>query len=180
MSPVQGRRPCGPWIPLLSIEVQWPFPGGCGGGRWAQDPDCWQGSVPQSPVDGPVGSVLGNMAGLLVLTEGHQQRHAFPLSRWRAGPGPALRDNRGVLGPRRGGSPVRGLRGGASVPDSEVGQRHYLGLSRLPGDLRHQRGPAPEGVEHLSPGHEWLSRLSRSEEERKENKKKLCFVLEIP
>ena len=110
---------------------------------------------------------------MLVLSEGHQQGHLFPLSRWCAGPGPALRDHRGVLGPRCRGSSVRGLRGGAGVPDPEVCQWHYLGLSCLPGDLCHQCGPAPEGVEHLSPGHEWISRLSGSEEERK---KKSCVL----
>ena len=172
----KAGSPVGPWTPLLSTEVPWPFPGGCGGGRWAQDADCWQGSLPQTPVDRPVGSVLRNITGLLVLTEGHQQRHVFPLFRRHAGPGPALRDHRGVLGPRCRGSPVCGLCGGASVPDPEVGQRHYLGLSCLPGDLRHQCGPAPEGVEHLSPGHEWISRLSRSEEERKKKQKKSCVL----
>lgn len=132
--------------------------------------------APQSPVDGPVGSVLGNMAGLLVLTEGHQGEACVSLS-------PA-----GVQGLAQLCVTIEEcwdhdaearLSAGCVEERVSLIRRSVNGttsdcLTSLVTSVTNVDLPPKEFV-NLSPGHEWLSRLSRSEEERKETKK-LCFV----
>lgn len=66
------------------------------------------------------------------------------------GPGVDVWDDRGVLGPWRGGAPLCWLRGGAHLADPPADQPPYLRLLGLHGDLCHQRGLATQRVQYLS------------------------------
>ncbi len=73
----------------------------------------------------------------------------------RSGFGPAVRDHRGVLGPRRRGATVGRLRGGAPLHHLQDRQHHqhiYLGVPGLhdDDDVRQQHGPSSQRVQHLN------------------------------
>lgn len=63
---------------------------------------------------------------------------------------PDVRDHRGMLGPRRRGAVVGGLRGRAHWSDSQDGQQHYLRRPHLHRDVSHERGPTSQRVQHLN------------------------------
>lgn len=63
---------------------------------------------------------------------------------------PDERDHRGMLGPRRRGTIVGRLRGGAHRPNRQDDQQHYLRQPRLHCDVSHQRGPTSQRVQHLN------------------------------
>jgi len=63
---------------------------------------------------------------------------------------PDVRDHRGMLGPRRRGTTVGRLRGGAHQSDCQNDRQHYLRQPRLHCDVSHQRGPTSQRVQHLN------------------------------
>lgn len=66
-----------------------------------------------------------------------------------AGSGAVVWDDRGMLGSRRWGSSLSGLRRGTSLSDPAPQQRPCLRLPRLSAHLRHQRGLSTQRVQHL-------------------------------